>query len=662
MQIREMRALRGPNVWSRAPVIEAWCERGAAQPAPRPIEAAFRERLLGWLPGLKAHRCERPGTPPFAERLAGSRCTPEDILEHVAAELQLQSGGSPEACGNLCVGAGASDQPAVIAVREEAVGRACLEAAARLCRAARDGQPFDVEAEIARLHAVAEDACFGPNSSALLRAARERDIPFRRLGPGSLVLLGQGARQHRIRTTETDQTRAIAKFISMDKALAKRLLQAAGLPVAAGRAVASPEEAWEAALELGMPVVVKPIDGDRGRGVSIGLSSRDAVLAGYELARQVGTPVLVERFAAGAEHRLLVVAGAVVAAARGDAAYVLGDGRATIAELIERQLNSDPRRGRDLAAPLTRIELDGITRLTLDQSGYQPGSVPPAGEKVLVRRNGNHAADITDEVHPAVAELAVEAAQVIGLDVAGVDVVAEDIRRPLEEQGGIIVEVNEGPGMDMHLKPASGRARPVGQAVLGSMFPPGDDGRIPIFAITGERPRTEAAVLAARWLGRTGRVVGLACGQGLYVGGRCLRDGDQANAQAALDLLFHPRVEIAVIEVSPGSLREEGLGFDRCRAALRFGSALREPEIRRAEDSVAALLAPAGDVTSVCLAGSPPESVAAGRWDSLTRQAAATAECAGWPAAAIRALLVSCSAMGLSVDDLEAALREHSSW
>ncbi len=588
MPMREVRFLRGPNVWSRAPVVEAWVESTESVAS----ACACAERILSWLPALNDHECDLDPPSRFADRLRRGT-TSADILEHVAAALQNRAGGSLAGLPFLCIAARGKENPAVFAVREEVVGRACLDAAVRLCNAARGGQPCDIEAEIASLHTLAETACFGPNSTAILEDARDCDIPFRRLGTGSLVLLGHGARQHRIRTAETDRTGAIAKLVSWDKALSKTLLRAVGIPVAEGRPVDSPEDAWRAAGELGMPVVVKPLDADRGRGVTIGLTDRAAIEAAYHLARKEGTAVLVERFAPGSEHRLLVIGGQMIAASRGDAASVTGDGRQTIAELIDQQLNSDPRRGDDLFVPLNRISLDAITLLTLEQAGYRPESVPPAGETVVVRRNGNHAIDVTDLVHPEVAARAVEATEVIGLDIAGVDVVAEDIGQPLEGQGGIIVEVNEGPGMDMHLRPAVGLPRPVGRAILASLFPPGENGRIPILALSGGPERTAAAILAAQWLKTTGQTVGLACGTGLFVGDRCLRAGDQASIEGAYDLLLNPRVEIAVIEVSPRSLREEGLGFDYCDAAVVFGSetgATKPLNVRRSDNPVADLL------------------------------------------------------------------------
>ncbi|HEV3024834.1 MAG TPA: acetate--CoA ligase family protein, partial [Pirellulales bacterium] len=379
---------------------------------------------------------------------------------------------------------------------------------------------------------------------------------------------GHGCRQRRIKAAETDRTGSIAAAIAKDKALSKRLLRSAGIPVPPGRAVENAEDAWQAACEIGPPVAVKPRDGNHGRGVALNLKTREQVLAAYPLAAAEGEQgVLVERFALGAEHRLLVVGDKVVAASRGEPEQVAGDDVHSVRQLVE-ELNQDPRRGEFFCDRLTKIELDPLALLILEQQHLTPDSVPTKGQTVLIHYNGDLTTDETDDVHPDVAARAVLATKVVGLDVAGVDLVAADIGRPLEDQEGAIVEVNCGPGLAQHLDPLVGKPRPVGDAIASLLFPDGENGRIPILSVTGSSGRTAVAHLAGQVLLRSGRIVGLSSGEGIFVGGRRIESGDSANWAAGRGLLTHPAVETLVFEISDVSIFREGLAFDRCNVAV----------------------------------------------------------------------------------------------
>ena len=568
MEFLKIMSLRGPNIWTYRPVLEAWVDIGALEDSPSNTIPGFYERLSSWLPALIEHRCgvgERGG---FLQRVREGTWAGH-ILEHIALELQNQAG--------MQTGFGKTRQTSVRGVykvairsRNEEVSRACLLAARDLVMAAIEDHPFDVPATVARLRDMADDLLFGPSTKCIVDAATDRSIPSIRLTEGNLVQLGYGVRSRRIWTAETDQTSAIAENISSDKDLTKSLLQACGVPVPEGRLVNSPEDAWEAAEEIGVPVVVKPVDGNHGRGVSTELMTRADVEAAYRVALEEGSEVLVERFVRGSEHRMLVVAGRLVAAARGDIAMVRGDGRSTIVELIDSQLNSDPRRGTTEDDPLNLILLDDdpAVMLELARQGYTPDSVPEADKEVLIQRNGNVAFDITGQVHPSVAEAVSLAARVVGLDIAGVDVVAADVSRPLEEQGGAIVEVNAGPGLLMHIRPASGEPRPVGQAIVNSLFAPNESGRIPIVGITGTRGKTVVARLVARLLHLDGRHVGLACSDGLFLNRRLVEKGDCATWPAAHKLLLNRSVEAAVIENGCDEILGEGLAYDRCQVGV----------------------------------------------------------------------------------------------
>ena len=338
------------------------------------------------------------------------------------------------------------------------------------------------------------------------------------------------------------------------------------MPVPEGRLVESAADAWDAAQDIGLPVVVKPYDGNHGRGVFTCLMTQAEVEAAYAIAVEEGSGVIVERFVLGNEHRLLVVGKKVVAAARGEAAWVVGDGVSSVDALIDSQLNSDPRRGSSEEHPLNRVRLDSAARLELKRQGLVDGeSIPALGQSVLIQRNGNVAFDCTDEVHPDVAAVVALAARVVGLDIAGVDLVAEDISRPLAEQGGAIVEVNAGPGLLMHLKPAAGQPRPVGRAIVDHLFAEGEQGRIPVIGVMGSQHSSEAAALTAALLQDSPKkVVGLAGANGLYLNQRCLASGDQRQWQAGQRLLINRAVDVAVIEHTAEGLLSEGFSYDRC--------------------------------------------------------------------------------------------------
>ncbi|QDZ27825.1 cyanophycin synthetase [Noviherbaspirillum sp. UKPF54] len=564
-------SLRGPNIWTYRPVLEAWVDIGDLEDAPSNTIPGFYERLNAWLPGLIEHRCgigERGG---FLLRLKEGTW-PGHILEHVTIELQNLAG--------MQTGFGKARQTSkrgvykvAVRSRNEQVSRTALFAARDLVMAAIDDQPFDVAAVVEKLRDMVDSLCLGPSTACIVDAAADRRIPSMRLNDGNLVQLGYGSRQRRIWTAETDKTPAIAESISSDKDLTKRLLSSCGVPVPEGRAVDGPDDAWEAANDIGLPVVVKPSDGNHGRGVSTNLTTREDIEAAYKLAIDEGSEVLVERFVPGDEHRLLVVGGRVVAAAKGETAWVTGDGASTVAQLIDSQINTDPRRGLTEEFPLNLVllEEDPAVRLELTRQGYSPESVPEQGKQVLIQRNGNVAFDITERIHPRVAAVAALAARVVGLDIAGVDLVAEDIGRPLDEQRGAIVEVNAGPGLLMHLKPASGEPRPVGRAIVDHLFGDQESGRIPVVGVAGSHGTTLVARLVGRLLHLHGKYVGVACGDGLYVNERRIEKGDCANWQSGNRILMNRAVEAGVFENGCRAILAEGLAYDRCVVGVVTG-------------------------------------------------------------------------------------------
>lgn len=568
IEFLDVLSLRGPNIWTYRPVLEAWIDIGELEDFPSNTLPGFNERLSAWLPSLVEHRCsigERGG---FLQRLRDGTWMGH-ILEHVTLELQnlagMQAGfGKAREAGPRGV------YKVAIRARNETVSRAALNTARALLMAAIEDRPFDVAAAVAELRDMVDSHCLGPSTASIVDAATDRGIPSMRLNDGNLVQLGYGVNQRRIWTAETDQTSAIAEGISRDKDLTKQLLGYCGVPIPEGRLVDSPEDAWDAAEDIGLPVVVKPYDGNHGRGVCANLNSREEVMAAYPVARAEGSGVIVERFIFGAEHRLLVVGGKLAAAARGEEAAVVGDGRSTIVELINSQLNTDPRRGEEEEFPLTPIllEREPAARLELSRQGYDGQSIPPAGQRVLVQRNGNMTCDITSLVHPDVAAAAVLAARVVGLDIAGVDVVAEDISRPLAEQRGAIVEVNAGPGLLMHLKPAQGMPRPVGQAIVDHLFAEDASGRVPVVGVAGSRQTSQIAQIVAWLVHLGGRHVGLACRDGLFLAGRRVGRGDCADWDSGHRLLMNREVQAVVIENDAGVILDAGLPYDRCHVGV----------------------------------------------------------------------------------------------
>ncbi|MEI7444629.1 MAG: cyanophycin synthetase [Burkholderiales bacterium] len=559
MDITRVRALRGPNVWTRHTAIEAV------------VAYADDEASIDRIDGLEARLRERlPALPPLRTAAGGGVSLP-GTLAQAALTLQAEAG-----CPVRFLRDAPTREPGLTRIvfeySQEAVGRLALEHATALLSAARSDAPFDAAAAIAALRELDEDIRLGPSTGSIVQAAVARGIPYRRLTDGSLVQFGWGIHQRRIQAAEVDATSAIAESIAQDKELTKRLLESIGVPVPGGGSVDEIEDAWKVMQSLGAPAVVKPRDGSQGRGVTVDVQTREQLEAAWTAASEISDDVIVERYIPGDDYRLLVVDGRLVAAARRDPPLVIGDGRRTVRELVD-EVNQDPRRGDGHATPLTRIRLDAIATARLAVQGLAPESVPEAGRKVVLRNNANlstggTATDVTDEVHPEVAQRAVEAAKMIGLHICGVDVVARTVARPLEEVGGGIVEVNAAPGLRMHLAPSYGTPRPLGEAIIGTLYPEGGNGRVPTVAVTGTNGKTTTVRLITHLLARSGLKVGMTNTDGVYVDGVQTDSGDCSGPKSARNVLMHPDVEAAVFEAARGGILREGLGFDRCKVGV----------------------------------------------------------------------------------------------
>jgi len=571
MEFRKILTLRGPNVWANFPVLEAWVDLGPYNDSCSNEVAGFNERIKGWFPSMIEHRCsvgERGG---FFQRL--DRGTyPAHILEHITIELQGLCGADVGFGKARAIGDEVGLYRVIVEFEQEELAKACLQAGREILLAALRGQDYDVPAKLAELKQLAHQVRLGPSTRAIVEAARRRGIPVRRVNGQNLVQLGYGSRQRKIWTAETDHTSAIAEAIAKDKQLTREMLQTVGVPTPDGRVVTSADDAWEAAQEIGLPVVVKPQDGNFGRGVATNLTTREQVAKAYELAVPEGDGVIVERHAEGSDFRLLIVGDKLVAAARREPAHIVGNGEHTIRQLVEHE-NKNPLRSDGHATSLSFLPLDALSCEVLASQGYTPDSIPPAGQRVLIRRNANlssggTATDVTDFVHPELAARAVEAAKAVGLDICGIDVIARDLGQPLETQGGVVVEVNAGPGLRMHLAPSSGTPRPVGDAIVDMMFGEGRTGRIPIVAVTGVNGKTTTTRLAAHIFRSLGRHVGMTNTEGIYYDGRRIESGDCSGPQSAQKVLANPLVDVAVLETARGGVLRAGLGFDRCDVAI----------------------------------------------------------------------------------------------
>ena len=562
--------LAGPNIWTYRPVIEAWLDIGELEDYPSNLLPGFTTRLTTWLPGLVEHHCGVGYHGGFIERLNEGTWAGH-ILEHVVLEVQSLAGmktgfGKTRSTGEHGV------YKMAFRTRDNVVGRAALDVSHRLMMAAINDEPFDLPAAIARLTDMVDRLCLGPSTAHIVDAATDRRIPSIRLTDGNLVQLGYGAAQRRIWTAETDRTSAIAEGIASDKDMTKNLLASCGVPVPEGAIARSADAAWEEAADIGLPVVVKPIDANHGRGVSLNLNTEAEVRAAYVIASEEGESrsVLVERFITGSEHRLLVVGRKVVAVARGESLWVTGDGRQNVAELCDSQINIDPRRGESEEFPLSPVEprKSEENQLQLKRQGLTPDTVPPAGQKVLIQMNGNVADDVTDQLHPDIAHAAALAARIVGLDIAGIDLVCEDISRPLAEQRGAIIEVNASPGLLAHTKPASGTARNVGKDIIEHLFAPGDTARIPVVGVTGSLGCSLITRLIGCLVNITGKEVGVANGEGLYLNARVISNRDSTSVEAGQRILINRNVQTAVFESNARSILQDGLPYDRCTVGV----------------------------------------------------------------------------------------------
>lgn len=532
----------------------------------------FSERLLGLLPGLKDHWCGLGKRGGFALRLRQGTYLGH-VVEHAVLEMQALAGADVY-FGKTVPAEDAGVYKVVYEYRAKRAAVYLGQKAVGLVDAVLRGDPFDVAEAVDEAKKIALDTELGPSTGAIVEEAEARGIPVRRLDEGSLVQLGYGGHRKIIEATIVWSTRAVGVDIAQDKILTKQMLENAGIPVPRGGTARGAEEAVIMARGIGYPVVVKPVNGNQGKGVTLNIRSDSEVRNAYKIASYYCPSVLVERCISGKHYRLLVVGDRMVAASERIPAHVVGDGEHNVGELIE-MVNASELRGEGHEKPLTKIAVDPVVLAFLAKQGKSLKYLPSRGEVLFLRENANlstggTARDVTDLVHPDNARIAVRAALTVGLDVAGVDVVAPDISMPIDggDLRGAVIEVNSCPGLRMHLHPSEGRLRPVARAIVEVMFPGGHDGRIPIISVTGTNGKTTVSRLIARMLTKAGYRVGLACTDGVFIGGRRILHADASGPKSARMVLGDPEVEAAVLEVARGGLIREGLGFDRCDVAV----------------------------------------------------------------------------------------------
>ncbi len=569
LRILETRIYRGGNIWSYQQAIHLVVDLGILEQYPSVSLPGFTDQLLEAVPGLTRHTCSLGRKGGFVERLREGTWLGH-VAEHVALQLQTMAGHDQRRGKTRGVKGKPGQYNIIYGYTDERVAVAAGRLAVRLINHLVEAEPeFDFETELNEFLRQAERVAFGPSTNAILEEAASRDIPFIRLNSASLVQLGQGVHAQRIRATMTSKTGALAVDIAGDKDLTTTLLGSAGLPVPKQEAVRTLRGTLEAAHSIGFPVVIKPLDGNHGRGVCLNLQSDAEVEKAYDIAKgesKRGT-IIVESFVTGRDYRCLIVGGKMQAIAERVPAHVVGDGTHTVAELVE-VTNADPRRGVGHEKVLTKIKVDAAALDVLAGQGHTLESVPSDGEMVKLALTGNMSTggisiDRTFDAHPDNIEIAEEAARMVGLDVAGIDFICPDITFPVRETGGAICEVNAAPGFRMHTHPTIGEPQFIAKPVVDLLFPPGSQSRVPIVAVTGTNGKTTTSRMIAHIFKGLGRKVGMTSTDGVVIDERLVIKADASGPRSARMVLQNPRVDFAVMEVARGGILREGLGYDR---------------------------------------------------------------------------------------------------
>ncbi|MCK0178951.1 cyanophycin synthetase [Flavobacteriaceae bacterium S0862] len=575
MKIREINAMRGPNYWSvrRHKLIVMVLDLEEMEELPSNKVDGFYNRLKAMFPGMYEHRCSVGEPGGFFQRVEEGTWMGH-IIEHIALEIQTLAGmdvgfGRTRGYGEEGV------YSVVFAYMEESVGRYAAKASVRICEALISGEDYDLSEDIQEMRELREADRLGPSTGSIVEEAASRGIPWIRLNKYSLCQLGYGANQKRIQATVTSETSSIGVELACDKEDTKYLLEQAEVEVPRGDIIRRERSLKEACRYVGFPLVIKPIDGNHGRGITVDIQNYDDALQAFHHAKESSKSgaIIVEKFIEGEDYRLLVINNKLVAAAIRTPAHVIGDGKSTVQELID-EVNKDPRRGYGHENVLTQITVNELTKTIIKDAGYTLDSIIGEGEKLILKdtanlSTGGTAEDVTDIVHPANVSMAERISKIIDLDICGIDIMTTDISKPLSETGGAVLEVNAGPGFRMHLAPTTGLPRNVAAPVIDKLFPQkGDTGRIPIIAITGTNGKTTTSRLIAHIAKMKGYRVGYTTSDGVYIQNRLLMTGDCTGPASAEFVLKDPTVNFAVLECARGGLLRAGLGFKKCDVAV----------------------------------------------------------------------------------------------
>ncbi len=568
MRIREINAMRGPNYWSvrRHKLIVMVLDLEDMEEKPSNSIPGFLDRLKKMFPTMMAHRCSVGTEGGFFQRVEEGTWMGH-IIEHIALEIQTLAGmdvgfGRTRSYGEEGV------YNVVFAYMEEKVGRYAAEKSVEICEALIAGEDYDLEPDLQEMREIREAERLGPSTGSIVEEAQSRGIPWIRLNKYSLCQLGYGANQKRIQATVTSETSSIGVELACDKEDTKYLLEQAEVPVPKGDIIRR-ESSLESTCEyVGYPLVIKPISGNHGRGITVDIRNYDEAVVAFRAAKEVSNSVIIERFIEGQDYRLLVINNIFVAAALRTPAHVIGDGSSTIRELIDK-VNEDPRRGYGHEKVLTQISVNDLTMTLIEAAGYTLNDVIPEGEVLVLKdtanlSTGGTSTDVTDLVHPSNVELAERISKIIDLDICGIDLMTTDISRPLTETRGAVLEVNAGPGFRMHLAPTEGLPRNVAAPVIDKLFPPGSSARIPIIATTGTNGKTTTTRLIAHIAKMSGYRVGYTTSDGVYVQNSLVMTGDCTGPSSAEFVLKDPTVNFAVLECARGGLLRAGLGFKKC--------------------------------------------------------------------------------------------------
>ena len=572
MKIVEIKVLRGPNYWSvrRSKLIQMKLDLEEMEQKPTNLIPGFRERLEAMFPTMYEHRCSEGVPGGFFSRVDEGTWMGH-VIEHMALELQTLA-GMDTGFGRTRGTGEEGEYYVCISYMEEDAGIYAAKAAVRIAQALTDNVHYNLEEDIMRLREIREETRLGPSTGSIVEEAAKRGIPFIRLNKSSLVQLGYGVHQKRIRATIASTTSNIAVDIACDKEETKALLEAAEIPVPSGTVVRSIAGLEEAVEKFGYPLVIKPIDGNHGKGNTTNITTWEQALTAFDAAQKYGRSSIVEKFITGYDFRILVINYKFVCAALRTPASVTGDGSSNIQQLID-ITNSDPRRGYGHEKVLTQITIDQFTHKMLDEKNYTLDTIPPKGELVMLKPTANLSTggtsnDVTDEVHPTNIFMCERIAKIIGLDICGIDIMANDLRTPVNENGGAILEVNAAPGFRMHIDPSQGLARNVAEPVVDMLFPKGSVGRIPIIAITGTNGKTTTTRITAHIAKSAGKKVGYTTSDGVYIQNQLMMKGDCTGPLSSQFVLKDPTVDFAVLECARGGILKNGLAFQNCDVAI----------------------------------------------------------------------------------------------